>query len=298
MRKVVVLESVAAMRQWRRSTQQRRVGLVPTMGALHEGHRQLLEIARRDCDVLASSIFVNPTQFAPNEDLAKYPRTFEKDLEIMEEAGVDALFFPSVDELYPGGGSRIFRVAAPDNFRNLAEAKARPGHFDGVATVCTKLFHIIEPQVAFFGQKDALQCVALRNMVQDLNFDIQLRICPTARAEDGLALSSRNAYLDPEARRAAPVIYRALRLARDFWALNIHVRPEKLVAIVRQVLDSEPRIDSIDYISIADYDTMQEFEDETLPDYNAEQKHPVAILSVALRLGGVRLIDNLPLSSS
>mmetsp|Transcript_1842 Transcript_1842/g.6211 ORF Transcript_1842/g.6211 Transcript_1842/m.6211 type:complete len:317 (+) Transcript_1842:48-998(+) len=312
-----VLRTIREVRDWR-SAVRGSVGLVPTMGALHAGHRSLLERARKDCDVVASTIFVNPTQFAPGEDLDRYPRTWDRDLETMDGL-VDAVFAPAVDELYQRrrraededegfsssdfSSSGFFSVTPPATFARLPEAAARPGHFSGVATVCAKLFHIVTPTAAYFGQKDALQCVALRRLVADLNFDLDIRVCPTARDHDGLALSSRNAYLDERARRAAPVVFRSLRAARDLWKSGgggavtnpaVALGRDALVGVIREVLASEPLVDAVEYISVADYDTMVELS-EAVPPYDPHRTSPAAILSVAVRLAGVRLIDNLPL---
>jgi len=288
-----VFRTIRELRQWR-TTLKDRVGLVPTMGALHEGHRSLLDAARSECGVVSVTIFVNPTQFAPHEDLGKYPRTWDADLDVLQKSGVDAVFAPDVAELYPTT-AKAFTVAPPPTFLELPEAKARPGHFAGVATVCLKLFNLVKPDVAFFGQKDALQCAALRAMVRDFDLDLDLRVCPTARDPDGLALSSRNAYLDADARRAAPVVFRALSAARDHFRRGSSgsavVLARDLVHIIRGTLGAEPAVDHVDYVSVADFDTMADFAGAA--EITADT---LALLSVAVRLGGVRLIDNLPLT--
>src|SRR6202034_2817216 len=191
-----------------------RLGFVPTMGALHEGHLSLVRAARHRCEVVAASIFVNPTQFGPNEDLAKYPRRFERDRELLEKEGVELLFAPSVDEMYPVGAVTWVRV---EGLSDKLDGRSRPGHFRGVTTVVAKLFHIVEPDAAFFGQKDAAQVAIIRRMVRDLNFPVEVVACPIVREADGLAMSSRNAYLDPMQRQQALILYRALMRVQKLW---------------------------------------------------------------------------------
>src|ERR1700734_2841648 len=200
-----VHEMRAACRAVRKSGQS--LALVPTMGALHAGHIALVRAARAKCDVVAASIFVNPTQFGPNEDFSKYPRTFEKDCALLEAEGVALLFAPQPAEMYPEGGSTFIEV---EGVGDRLDGASRPGHFRGVATVVAKLFHIVGPDKAFFGQKDAAQVAVLRSMVRDLNFDLELVVCPTVREPDGLALSSRNRYLSAEERGRALVLSHAL----------------------------------------------------------------------------------------
>lgn len=232
-------------------------GLVPTMGALHAGHVSLLEAARGECDCVVASIFVNPAQFAPNEDLARYPRDLERDARTAEAAGVDLLFVPSADELYPGGYQTWVDV---EELGSKLEGEFRPGHFRGVATICLKLFNIVRPQIAYFGQKDAQQAAVLRRMVRDLNLDLELRVLPTVRDDDGLAVSSRNAYLSSEDRLRALALPRALQ-TRDR-------------ARARALLD-EAGLDT-DYVDV--------FEDDGS-----------TVLAAAVRVGTTRLIDNIPL---
>src|ERR1700720_3046288 len=196
-----IFETIADMRATPRVA--RRLGLVPTMGALHDGHLSLVRAARAACDVVAVSIFVNPTQFGPNEDLAKYPRDFERDRELLEKEGVDLLFAPPVEEMYPAGAVTWVTV---EGLSGKLDGRSRPGHFRGVTTVVAKLFHIVEPDAAFFGQKDAAQVAIVRRMVRDLNFPVEIVACPIVREADGLAMSSRNAYLDPEQRKQALVL--------------------------------------------------------------------------------------------
>src|SRR6478752_7945710 len=200
----------SASRAARRAGQ--RLGFVPTMGALHEGHLSLARAARGSSNVVVASIFVNPTQFGPNEDLAKYPRSFERDREMLEREGVDLLFAPSVEEMYPAGAVTWVTV---EELSNKLDGRSRPGHFRGVTTVVSELFHIVEPDVAFFGQKDAAQAAIIRRMVRDLNLPIEIVVCPIVRDPDGLAMSSRNAYLTAEQRKQALVLHRSLTRVQD-----------------------------------------------------------------------------------
>src|SRR6202142_733521 len=190
----------------------RRVGLVPTMGALHEGHLSLVRAARAQCDLVAASIFVNPLQFAPNEDLAKYPRNFDRDRELLQQEGVDFVFAPSVDEMYPKGAVTYVAV---EGLTDKLCGRSRPGHFRGVTTVVSKLFNIVEPDRAFFGQKDAAQSTIIARMVRDLNLPVQVVVCPIVRESDGLAMSSRNAYLDAPQRKSALVLYQSLMAVQE-----------------------------------------------------------------------------------
>ena len=236
-----------------------RVGLVPTMGSFHEGHISLMQAARAQCDVVVVSLFVNPAQFGADEDLDRYPRDEERDAKLAEEAGVDLLFVPSADVMYPDGFGTWVDVTEPGG-----EALARPGHFRGVATVCLKLFNIIRPDVAFFGLKDVHQALVLRRMVRDLNLDLHLRILPTVRDADGLALSSRNAYLSPEERGKALALPRALDSGRSAYAQG-----RDPVAAARAALNGlEP-----DYVELLDLDGT-------------------TVLAAAARVGSTRLIDN------
>ncbi len=192
----------------------KRLGFVPTMGALHDGHLSLVRAAKGACDVVAASIFVNPTQFGPTEDLSKYPRSFDRDRELLEKENVDLVFAPSVNEMYPGGAVTWVTV---EGLSDKLDGRSRPGHFRGVTTVVAKLFHTVEPNAAFFGQKDAAQVAIIRKMVHDLNFAVEIIGCPIVREADGLAMSSRNAYLDIEQRRAALVLHRSLMRMQKVW---------------------------------------------------------------------------------
>jgi pantoate--beta-alanine ligase len=258
------------------------VGFVPTMGALHEGHLSLVRQARKENDVVVASIFINEKQFGPHEDLDRYPRQLENDTELLKSLGVDHVWAPSNDEMY--GPNFATYVEAPKGFDETREGKARPGHFRGVATVITKLFHIIQPTRAYFGQKDAAQCVLIRRLVQDLNFPLDVTVLETVRESDGLAMSSRNAYLNTSARRAAPIVYAALCAAKDLYFLTKpSTTSTMLEEAVRQVLQSESQVDEIEYIACDSYDTMT-------PLINIGEE--IAVLSVAVKIGSVRLIDN------
>src|SRR5580693_6342788 len=209
-----ICNTIEDMRNACRATKRggKRLGFVPTMGALHEGHLSLVQAARASCDAVAASIFVNPTQFGPNEDLAKYPRSFERDRELLEKEGVEWLFAPSVEEMYPAGAMTWVTV---EELSSKLDGRSRPGHFRGVTTVVAKLFHTVEPDAAFFGQKDAAQVAIIRRMVRDLNLAVKIVVCPIVREADGLAMSSRNAYLDAEQRTRALVLHRALMRVRE-----------------------------------------------------------------------------------
>jgi pantoate--beta-alanine ligase len=253
------------------------VGLVPTMGALHDGHRSLLQAARARCDIVAASIFVNPLQFGPNEDFARYPRTFEADCRMLEAERVDVLFAPSAEEIYPAGASTVICV---EGVRDRLDGASRPGHFDGVATIVAKLFHIVQPEIAFFGQKDAAQVAVLRRMVRDLNLPVELAVCPTVREADGLAMSSRNRYLSPDERRQALVLSRALQTAETL-ARRGESNAARLLDAMRKIVAAEPAV-KIDYMEIVDAHTL-------LP---VEDTQAGALVAVAAHVGATRLIDN------
>src|ERR1700758_5401921 len=221
------------------------------MGALHEGHLSLVRAARAWCDGVAVSIFVNPTQFGPNEDLAKYPRSFERDCQLLEQEGVDFVFAPRVEEMYSDEAATWVTVGG---LSEKLDGKSRPGHFRGVTTVVSKLFHIVEPDRAFFGQKDAAQVAVIRRMVRDLNFAVEIVVCPIVREPDGLAMSSRNAYLDPQQRKQALVLYRAL-MRVQFLSDKGEKDAQKLLAAAQQVLREEPEV-RLDYVEIVDPETL------------------------------------------
>ncbi|MBI4671829.1 MAG: pantoate--beta-alanine ligase [Chloroflexi bacterium] len=252
-------------------------GLVPTMGALHQGHLSLVERARRENDHVAVSIFVNPTQFAAGGDLAKYPRTLERDMQLLEPYGVDVVFAPSSDEIYPPHFQTYVTV---EEVTQPLEGAMRPGHFRGVATVVTKLFNIVQPDRAYFGQKDGQQVAVIKQMTRDLNILVEIIVGETVREADGLAMSSRNTYLSYEERKAAPVLYRALCAARDAFQRGER-DAEKLRAAMRDVLKQEPRA-HVEYVSAADPNTLQEL----------EVVENSVLLSMAVRIGSTRLIDN------
>jgi len=269
--------TIAEAREWRRAAGGS-VGLVPTMGFLHAGHLSLVERARRENDRVAASLFVNPKQFGPSEDLARYPRDLARDMRLLEEGGCDLLFAPDALEMYPAGFETAVdagSVSAP------LEGARRPGHFRGVATVVLKLFGILQPDRAYFGQKDAQQLAVMRKMTRDLDVPVEIVACPTVREADGLAMSSRNVYLDPDDRRAAPVLYRALSAARDRWTAGER-DAEALRQAMRAVLEAEPRARA-DYVSVADPETCRELDRVEGP----------ALLSLAAFVGKARLIDNI-----
>ena len=254
-------------------------GFIPTMGALHDGHLSLIRRARKDCSRVFVSIFLNPTQFGPNEDLTKYPRTFDADVEKLTAAGVDVLFAPDSNEIYPAGFRTYVTV---DGLSDSLEGKSRPGHFRGVATVVLKLFEIVQPQLAFFGRKDAQQVRILQQMSGDLNLNVDIVVCPIVREPDGLALSSRNTYLHPDERRAATVLHRALQQAQ--LAISTGTRDAlQLQTAIRGVLAIEP-FARVDYVEVVD---AQSF--EPLATIGAR---PAYVL-LAVYVGKTRLIDNL-----
>lgn len=269
-------ESLEELRKMR-SLMSGTFGLVPTMGALHAGHASLVQRAREECDHVGVSIFVNPAQFGPSEDFAKYPRDLAADLRLLETLGVDLVWTPNVESVYPGGFQTwitVEEVSAP------LEGECRPGHFRGVATVVAKLLNCFQPDRAYFGQKDAQQVVVLKRMVQDLNFPVEIVVCPTVREEDGLAMSSRNAYLSSVERKAAVVLYRALAAAKAQYDEGER-RAEVLRETMRAVIRAEP-LAREQYVSAADPETLRELE---------TVKEGV-LLSLAVKIGNTRLIDN------
>ena len=277
-----VVETCAEMASLCREVD-RPLGLVPTMGALHDGHLSLVRQARADNSTLAASIFVNPTQFGPHEDFARYPRSLERDLELLAAEGTDLVFVPPPHEVYPEGFDTWIE---PGAVAEGMEGAARPGHFRGVATVVAKLFTITRPDRAYFGQKDGQQVAVIRKMNEDLNLGVDVVTMPTIREPDGLALSSRNAYLSPEEREAAPAVYRALCAAEDVWRRGER-DAGRIQRAAQNILGRETLIDAVDYISIVDADTMR-------PVATTHEGRPVMI-AAAVQLGTVRLIDNLVL---
>ncbi|HLA86640.1 MAG TPA: pantoate--beta-alanine ligase [Anaerolineales bacterium] len=253
------------------------VGLVPTMGYLHEGHFSLIRQAKADCEHVIVTIFVNPTQFGPNEDFSNYPRDIEHDLKLINPLGVDLVWNPAPEIMYPPGYQTWVEVEA---LTRPLEGALRPGHFRGVTTVVAKLFNATQPDKAYFGQKDAQQAAVIRQMTRDLNFPIEIVVCPTVREADGLALSSRNKYLEGDDRKAATILFRALSAAKDIYEAGER-NAEKLRRKMKEVLESEPRA-QMQYVSCADYDTLEE-----LAVINGK-----ALLSMAVFFGKTRLIDN------
>ena len=253
------------------------VGLVPTMGYLHEGHLSLIRRAKEECDSVVVSIFVNPTQFGPREDLSKYPRDLQRDLSLIEPLGVEVVWAPSADAMYPQDFQTWVEV---ERLTGPLEGAMRPGHFRGVTTVVAKLFNAVQPQRAYFGQKDAQQAAVIRQMTRDLNYPIEIVVCPTVREPDGLAMSSRNKYLEGDDRKAALVLSHALGAAKEAYDAGER-GAETLRRIMRETIASEPRA-QMQYVSCADYDTLQELD-------RVEGK---TLLSMAILIGKTRLIDN------
>lgn len=274
-----IIETISDMRRASRSRPRgARLSLVPTMGALHEGHLSLVRAAREKTDQVAVSIFVNPTQFGPNEDFARYPRTFARDCELLERENVDLLFAPSVQEMYPE--ANITWVEVQGMSERLC-GKSRPGHFRGVTTVVAKLFHIVRPDFAFFGQKDAAQVAIIRRMVRDLNMPVAIEVGPIVREPEGLAMSSRNAYLSPEERKTALVLYRSLLHAKELFEEGER-NSAKLIAAAQAVLDKERRA-KLDYFEVVNPDTLEPESTVTKP----------VLAAVAAFVGKTRLIDNI-----
>jgi pantoate--beta-alanine ligase len=277
-----ICNTIAAMRAASRSQRNagKRLGLVPTMGALHEGHSSLMRAARSQCDLVAASLFVNPLQFGPGEDLAKYPRDFEGDRALLEQEGVDFLFAPGVEEMYPAGAVTYVTV---EGLSGKLDGQSRPGHFRGVTTVVSKLFHIVVPDVAFFGQKDAAQVAIIRRMVRDLNFPVEIVTCPIVREADGLAMSSRNAYLDSQQRKSAAVLYRSLMRVQEQFDQGER-RGAKLIEAGQRVFTEEPSV-RLDYFEIVDPETLDRV------DVVSQQ----SLVAIAAFVGKTRLIDNIVL---
>ena len=278
------MQVISSIPDFRRARKNLRgaLGLVPTMGYLHEGHLALVRRARGENDVVAASIFVNPSQFGPNEDFTTYPRDMERDLSLLRAEGVDLVFAPSPEDMYPPGFDTWIEAGSVSH---RLEGEYRPGHFRGVATVVAKLLNVVQPDRAYFGQKDGQQVAVVKRMVADLDMGIDIVVVPTLRDPDGLALSSRNVYLTPEQRRAAPAIYRSLCQARKLWE-DGERRGESLRSLVRRTLEQEPLIEKIDYVSVADASSLEEVDTIGQP----------VMVSVAVRMGRTRLIDNVLLA--
>ncbi len=275
-----VLHSIVEMKKARRKLRGS-VGFVPTMGYLHEGHLELACRARAENRNVIVSIFVNPAQFGPKEDYAAYPRDTERDLALLKKEGVNIVFMPGAEDMYP---PKYCTWVDLEKVTERLEGAIRPGHFRGVATVVAKLFNIVEPTRAYFGQKDAQQVVVIQKMVADLHMNLEVVVVPTVREPDGLAMSSRNVYLSPQERKAATVIYKSLSLAQKLWGKgerNADVIRKKMTALIQ----SEPRASRIDYVSIADAETLEELD-------SIDRR---AVVSLAVKIGKPRLIDNIVL---
>jgi pantoate--beta-alanine ligase len=275
-----ILRSPSAMAEWSHSLRREGVvvGFVPTMGALHDGHRALIRQARLACDALVVSIFVNPTQFAPTEDLATYPRRLVQDRTLCREEGVDLCFEPTAAAMYPKGHQTV--VTVPSVARRW-EGESRPHHFAGVATVVTKLFGIVRPDLAWFGQKDYQQCAVVRQLIADLNLGIRMIVAATVRERDGLAMSSRNVFLSPEERRMAPIFYQALLAGRRAIEAGL-ADTDSVQAVMHKLLAGEPAV-RVDYLAVCDADTLEPLD-------RIDRR---AVILGAIRLGAVRLIDNM-----
>jgi pantoate--beta-alanine ligase len=272
-----IIKTIAEIRRIRHSLQGK-AGFVPTMGYLHEGHLSLVKRSRQENDVTFASIFVNPTQFGPNEDFERYPRDYPRDFAMLEKEKTDYVFLPEPAEMYPEGFSTWVEV---NGVTERLEGAIRPGHFKGVATVVTKLFNIVQPHHAYFGQKDAQQCVVIKKMARDLNMDLEVIICPTVREPDGLAMSSRNVYLTPEERQQAPVIFQSLNKARAMWTAG-----EKDSGRIKQAmieLIQQKPLGRIEYISLAGALSLKEL----------EKAEPPAVISMVVKFGKTRLLDNI-----
>jgi pantoate--beta-alanine ligase len=278
---VKVITKIADMRKLRRELSEP-VGLVPTMGYLHDGHLSLIRRARAENPSLVVSIFVNPTQFGPQEDFHSYPRDTKRDLALLEKEATDVVFMPSAEEMY---SPRFNSWVEVGGVTERLEGSSRPGHFRGVTTVCAKLFNIVQPSRAYFGQKDAQQTVIIKKMVTDLNLNLEIVTLPTVREPDGLAMSSRNSYLSPSERKAALVLYHALTLAQRLWGEG-EADAESIRREMRRLIQKEPQA-TIDYVSIADAETLDEL----------DTVKPPALISLAVKIGSTRLIDNILLSS-
>lgn len=276
-----VIESISEMKQVRQKLTEP-VGFVPTMGYLHDGHISLVKRAKEENPSVIVSIFVNPTQFGPREDLATYPRDIPRDLALLEKEKTDIVFIPSADEIYPAYFNSWVEVG---DITKRLEGVSRPNHFRGVTTICNKLFNIVQPARAYFGQKDAQQLMVIKNMVTDLNMNLEVVACPTVREPDGLAMSSRNTYLNSEERQAATVLYQSLNLAQQLWSQG-EKGGERIRKAMTDLIQQQP-LATIDYVSIANTETLEELDRIT----------PPALVSMAVRIGKTRLIDNVVLDS-
>jgi pantoate--beta-alanine ligase len=275
---VRVIESISDMKRTRREMSGT-VGFFPTMGYLHEGHLEGVRRVKSENTNAVVSIFVNPAQFGPSEDYTSYPRDIPRDVAMLSSAGADVIFIPPVAEMYSTLYSSWIDV---EKITGGLEGFSRPGHFRGVATVCNKLFNIVEPTRAYFGQKDAQQCAVIRRMVADLNMNLEVVVVPTVREPDGLAMSSRNTYLKPEERKAATVLYRSLNLAKEMWEKG-EKDAQRIRTAMIDTIRGEPLAEKIDYVSIANLETLQEM----------DEIKPPALVSLAVKIGKPRLLDNI-----
>ena len=275
-----VAETIESVRNLVRAAgrQGNKIGLVPTMGALHVGHISLIEAAAKDCDFVVVSIFVNPTQFGPGEDIENYPRPFEADLEICREAGVDVVFAPAPQQMYPAENLSWVTV---EKLTEPLCGRGRPVHFRGVTTVCAKLFNIVTPDVAYFGQKDAQQAIVIKRMVADLNMPLEIVVCPTVREPNGLAVSSRNQYLSEQQKQDATNIYKSLQTCRRMIDAGVS-ESRQIIAEMRKMLQQVPSIE-IEYVSIVDAETLE----------SVDEIAGTVLVAVAVKIGPARLIDNI-----
>lgn len=283
---LVLHKTVASIRSMRHALNPGvKVGFVPTMGALHQGHLSLVEAARANNDIVVASVFVNPAQFGEGEDYSSYPRQLEADQDLLADLGVDHLFAPDTTSMY---GKNHTSYVSVQCFDDIAEGRARPGHFQGVATIVTKLFNIVQPTNAYFGQKDAAQCCLIQRIVEDLDMAVHVNIIPTIREDDGLAMSSRNAYLSTPERSVAPVVYRSLCAAKKIFlglGEGESITASQLQDAVQSTLQSEPLVSEVQYVTIDNKATMQPIDQV--------RRNDGAIISLACKVGSVRLIDNI-----
>ena len=275
-----IIKTIEELKKNRKTTEGK-VGFVPTMGHLHDGHLSLMKAAREECNNVIVSIFVNPTQFGPNEDLDAYPRDFERDKRLCEGGSVDCIFYPDVDEMYPREELTIVRV---ERITQKLCGKTRPTHFQGVTTVVAKLFNIVQPDIAYFGQKDLQQSIVIKRMAEDLNMDIKIKVCPIVREKDGLAMSSRNSYLKENERKAAPVLYESLQKAKGLFEKGEN-NADKIKETIRNNIEDKVKkeIGNIDYIEI--------FDTENIDDVKKIKKGNA--IALAVFIGKARLIDNI-----
>ncbi|MCD6083374.1 pantoate--beta-alanine ligase [Candidatus Aerophobetes bacterium] len=275
-----LIRKIDEMRKYVRERKNKKlIGFVPTMGYLHEGHLSLIRKARRECDEVIVSIFVNPTQFGRGEDYHSYPRDLKRDIALSEKEKVDVIFAPSVEEMYPEGYSTFVQVEG--RLSSVLEGASRPGHFRGVCTVLVKLFNIINPDISFFGEKDFQQALIVKKMVEDLNIDTRIVLLPTVREEDGLAMSSRNSYFNEEERKAAIILYRSLKKAKE-WIDQGERNSSRIIQKMKDFIAKEP-LARIDYIAIVDSKSLEE----------VEQVERGNLIALAVYIGKVRLIDNM-----